>query len=118
MALGHESKDLSISHNVNDTSGKNDMCTFEKKHENVNGTHDEDNENEKDLMYEELKELTLWPWKSIPLYVMWCKWHSRWEYMHHGKWFSECDSKFRKKGREFKSSNWAPQHHWPGNWEV
>lgn len=61
MALGHESKDLSISHNVNDTSGKNDMCTFEKKHENVNGTHDEDNENEKDLMYEELKELTLWP---------------------------------------------------------
>ncbi|KAG5053986.1 hypothetical protein JHK85_006496 [Glycine max] len=36
------------------------MCTFEKKkHENVNGTHHEDNENEKDLMYEELKELTL-----------------------------------------------------------
>ena len=34
--------------------------TFEKKkHENVNGTHHEDNENEKDLMYEELKELTL-----------------------------------------------------------
>ncbi|KOM57969.1 hypothetical protein LR48_Vigan11g100200 [Vigna angularis] len=40
MALGHESQDLSLSDNVNDTPDENDACTVEND-ENENDTHDE-----------------------------------------------------------------------------